>query len=1143
MNAPPVRIVSSGGLCRAARVAILSRALTPIVVLVAGGAVAPFALAQNAPLASAAAAAPVPDQPIPVAKTAAVGNTGGDQTAPVVMSPFEVDTSHDNGFAASSSFSGGRLATPLADTAAPYQVLDKEMIEALGIHEIRDALDWSTNSFIGLDGSGGGYYYNLPVLNSTRGGGGPDTFRQTNFFQYFAPNDSFDVERYDIGRGPNAVLFGLGGLQATSITQFKVAQTDQAFQSVDVMTGSYAHYRASFDVNQPTANNKVAVRLDGVYDSSSGWRMNDLKLTEAGYAAITYKPFKNTEIRSSFEKGQQNVLQSYITLNDNFGGWDGKTVFSAGPNFASSVTGVASAGGTTLTNGGNDQGVQRLGSNYFLYDRLSGQNAIMNYYDMFTTLGAGATLTTPLYTATAPSGNYTYNHAGNVSFASSGQPIIGSFDIPGDRFATAAANSAWRMPSQQFDNAVHTPNQLIHYDYIDLSIDQQVGDSLFFQLAGCVNYTDNVNNQLQAGTQNTYLDINKTLPNGSPDPHFLQPYADTTYSWQYHHRNNDGVRASVAYQHDFGNWGSYQVNMMVSDNETYICGRGNVLSVEQNADPRQWSVSDTVRTRTYWYDDRSYAPPSGPILYVNPQTGVSQTITPHWVTQAYAASPADTIQHDAFGLLALNAKYFKGRLVIQLALRDDITSVYTRNALNEGQYPATWNGSQIIWRPDAPADWNTLTYYPKNASGVITGPLQAAVSRPVVGNGLGVNIPAPQYANDRFQDDYNPPKLNTSKGITKSFASVLHITPWWSVMGDMSSTFTPNSSTTPQIDGTNLPNVLAHGFDIGTRFSLFDGRLSIGYNHYWNYSTGNHTVPNTLTSPIISLLGYRPIGVTSSSGTNALGLPLLVGGANDTADQNALGDEIEVTANLAPGWRVTGNWSLPFLYGLNADPLLLKYCANNQQNFVTILQQDGGALDTTVHPNGAPGSAYVATLPAGTVALDQTAAVNAYNNIYAAKASIVSGKQINFFPVTLNFFTDYTIQTGMFKGLTLGIGDQYRGKNVVGYTAGNTIPNPASPGTAIPDPTASAYTPIKVAGYNTVTGTIGYHWDYRGRSVFVNLRLINLLNERQIIYNNAGTHFAPYGGDYTSAARTQYPNIFGLFRAPMNFELEATIKL
>ena len=51
----------------------------------------------------------------------------------VVLSPFVVNTARDQGFVATSSLAGGRLATDLKDTAAAYTVLTKEFVDAVGI--------------------------------------------------------------------------------------------------------------------------------------------------------------------------------------------------------------------------------------------------------------------------------------------------------------------------------------------------------------------------------------------------------------------------------------------------------------------------------------------------------------------------------------------------------------------------------------------------------------------------------------------------------------------------------------------------------------------------------------------------------------------------------------------------------------------------------------------------------------------------------------------------------------------------------------------------------------------------------------------------------------------------------------------------
>jgi hypothetical protein len=59
--------------------------------------------------------------------------------------------------------------------------------------------------------------------------------------------------------------------------------------------------------------------------------------------------------------------------------------------------------------------------------------------------------------------------------------------------------------------------------------------------------------------------------------------------------------------------------------------------------------------------------------------------------------------------------------------------------------------------------------------------------------------------------------------------------------------------------------------------------------------------------------------------------------------------------------------------------------------------------------------------------------------------------------------------------------------------------------------------------------------------VFCNLRIVNLLDNRQIIYN--GVTSRPWEGNYTSPARTQVPSTFGNYRAPTNFTFTTTFSL
>ena len=76
--------------------------------------------------------------------------------------------------------------------------------------------------------------------------------------------------------------------------------------------------------------------------------------------------------------------------------------------------------------------------------------------------------------------------------------------------------------------------------------------------------------------------------------------------------------------------------------------------------------------------------------------------------------------------------------------------------------------------------------------------------------------------------------------------------------------------------------------------------------------------------------------------------------------------------------------------------------------------------------------------------------------------------------VTGNLFTDYTIQNGAFKNVRVGMGLNYRGREVIGFRGADTIPNPANGTQAIDDPSVDAFTPVYRPGYYTTTLMFGY---------------------------------------------------------------------
>ena len=436
---------------------------------------------------------------------------------------------------------GGRLALDLKDTPAAYSVVTRDFIDALNLTNLTEAAQWTTNTLQFADGQGGGDFFNITVPISVRGGG-TSALRQRNFFLYFAPMDSYNLERYDFGRGPNSVLFGNGGtLGGVQTAMTKRARVDRPIRTIEQTVGSWDSYRTVLDVNQPV-NDRLAFRAAAVYADRNGWRDYEMERTKAAFLTGTFKISKDTELRVEGEVGRQWRNTPRAFMRDFFSGWDGATVFN-GPL----ATG-------TLPPALAQQGVDRRGSNYFVYDPANGVDAIVNFQNEPFIRGSGATSTTPI-------GGYT--QVGTQGLGSSAANLLYSFNVPSNRFDTAIANSNFYLPGEEFTMSPDT--WVIKQEFSDLqaTLSHQFGQSLFVEIAAAQTRSKNtIQQESGRGLSDIYIDINQRLPNGAANPNFLEPYAMGNYARSTPENNVDAVRAALAYVKDLDKWGSYSASLM-----------------------------------------------------------------------------------------------------------------------------------------------------------------------------------------------------------------------------------------------------------------------------------------------------------------------------------------------------------------------------------------------------------------------------------------------------------------------------------------------------------------------------------------------------------------------------------------------------
>ena len=239
---------------------------------------APALLAQNAPTPSVAATAPMTDEVLQ-------------------LSPFEIRDNPDDTWNATSTLLGNRTNQELVKVPVTVDVLTADFMHDIGLFNMDDA-----GAFIsGVTVS--------PRLES-RNDNGRLTFRglsgsgntSRNFFQWSVPSDTYNVERFDFGKGSNSLMFGdstPGGQVTTTTKRARFTNSGESLLFYD----SENSYRAQLDVNRKLTK-KIALRLNVVNRTDNAYVHGSFQTFRAGDLALAFRPTPTTMITIEGERGQ-----------------------------------------------------------------------------------------------------------------------------------------------------------------------------------------------------------------------------------------------------------------------------------------------------------------------------------------------------------------------------------------------------------------------------------------------------------------------------------------------------------------------------------------------------------------------------------------------------------------------------------------------------------------------------------------------------------------------------------------------------------------------------------------------------------------------------------------------------------------------
>ncbi len=214
----------------------------------------------------------------------------------IELSPFEIKENSRDKWNADSTLLGNRTSQSLINVPATVDVLTKEFMADLGIFNMDDA-----SAFVaGVTSS--------PRLES-RNDNGRQTFRglggsgntSRNFFQWSVPSDTYNVERFDFGKGSNSLMFGdstPGGQIMTTTKRARFLNFNEGLALYD----NNGSYRLQLDLNRKLGK-QLALRLNGVNREDKSYIRGSYQRFRAIDLALTYRPFANTVISIEGERG------------------------------------------------------------------------------------------------------------------------------------------------------------------------------------------------------------------------------------------------------------------------------------------------------------------------------------------------------------------------------------------------------------------------------------------------------------------------------------------------------------------------------------------------------------------------------------------------------------------------------------------------------------------------------------------------------------------------------------------------------------------------------------------------------------------------------------------------------------------------
>lgn len=543
----------------------------------------------------------------------------------VRLSPFVVNTQKDTGYMGADVLTSSMMSTNLLRTPSDVTVLTRDFLDDIVAIDSIEAQRWlPSTETLNVQGETTNPT-DFGTSTTFRGIGGGLT---RNYWKYGFTPEAYMVDRIEGARGPNGILYGDASQGGKSNFVTKKPIFGSNFATVKLYLDSFST-QSSFgrgiyiDINRKISD-ELAVRLNLQDKAGPNWWDRSISNRYGGNLAVAYRPWHGANVTLEME---HDLITATTYRPDNYFDqlslWDGTTT-------------VNTAHGLT-SNPAASTGIARLNAvNSWQY--IAGVGTL-NWNNMGQSRGTGIS-TLPLS-------------------LDGGRDQLSKFPV---------------KPSTTFSMQSPLEEMESHETIYNFDFNQTFDNGLTINLGADHNSRISTGDTLYFG--NTFVDVNKVLPNGQTNPNFGKRYSYSPGGWN-PVRTADyytGARAAMGYKLEGSLWGTkftQTFSALVSWREevhpfkawNYLYDNG--LIAPNGLTSGAYDTNLRVGIWRYWDD------PTAPTIL--PQNdGVNKF---KWIMSRDQHNTA----HLRSMLIASVGSYFDDKLLVVAGIRRDIYSYAARD--------------------------------------------------------------------------------------------------------------------------------------------------------------------------------------------------------------------------------------------------------------------------------------------------------------------------------------------------------------------------------------------------------------------------------------------------------------------------------